>query len=71
VADRLLAADPGLGVDLAALFERGVVETWPGGMFFSGWGWFNQAGRTIPNARIVERSAAGRLARAIARGGFS
>jgi hypothetical protein len=71
VANRLLAAAPGLDADLTALFGPGAAESWPGGLFFSGWGWFNQAGRTIPNARAVERSAADRLARAIARAGFS
>ena len=71
VANRLLAADPALGADLSALFKRGAAESWPGGMFFSGWGWFNQAGRTIPNARTAERSAADRLGRAMARAGFS
>ena len=70
VANRLLAADPELGADLAALFEQGAVEAWPGGMFFSGWGWFNQAGRTVKEARTMERRAADRLARAVARAGL-
>ena len=67
VANRLLTADPGLGADLAALLGEGEAETWPGGVFVSGWRWFNDAGRTIPNARTAERSAASRLARALAR----
>jgi hypothetical protein len=69
VANRLLTADAGLGADLAALFGQDTTQTWPGGMFFSGWGWFNKADRTIPNARTAERSAASRLARAVARAG--
>jgi hypothetical protein len=70
VADRLLAADPGLGADLAALFEQGVVEPWLGGTYFSGWGLFNQAGRTIHAARTVERRAANRLLRAVTGAGL-
>ena len=67
VANRLLVADPGLEQDLAALLGQGMAETWPGGVFVSGWRWFNDAGRTIPNARTAERGAASRLARALAR----
>lgn len=71
VSDRLLAADQRLRADLADLFEEGAVESWPGGTFFSGWGWFNPAGRSIRKARTVEQRAAERLARAVRRAGPS
>jgi hypothetical protein len=65
VADRLVAADPRLITDLAAIFQDGAVESWQGGTFLSGWGWFNQAGRTVQAARTMEKRAAERLAPAV------
>jgi hypothetical protein len=53
VARDVIAKNPVLDRGLRDLFRDGVVVEWPAGLFLSGWGPYNERGRTVPHTSAV------------------